>query len=752
MKVLFHSDSPAVASGMGRVAFNLGKFFATFSGVEFASIGWHHQGFEKGWKGWKVFPAIKTGPGIDPNQEKEAVERAFNEFEPNLVITLGDIWDFKYMPFFSEAFPLKWLAYYNVDSMPIKRKNVPRLIAPQGLATTSHFGKQALLDADPSLDVDVVWHGYDPDCFYWIPNMSKQRRIEGHGKVLADLTDKFVVFMDSQNTHRKNYPAALAAFEKFAADKKDVYLLLLTQASGTENGFELDYASTFIHKLEGKILICENNLTQGNWISDEELNEFYNLAHVYLSTSRAEGFGLSVLQAFATKTVPLVTNFASYPELIAQGGGMTIEVAEFDVDHNYRRNAIIDTDDCAAKLEFLYKDWQAGEQIARQFHGRGLEFASKNTWAESFQKLGAICDKVTTSPKRIHYPRSNVPYINELRSHAAKTVRKRKTDGDKVGMVVMGGLGDNVQAIPVVKGIARRHPDSNLFLICEANQSIFRSPEGENIYHPHLETHELRGAPFSSILKTAQSAFDYFYDVRYVSRVYAKSGNVDLPPETLEFFKQNRTFYDRWPWANNVIHHLNKHVVDIRLISCGLQHHATLDDMKLPVSEIDLPDKKIVSIHNGAGGIGQLKILPMRELEKVTAWLNAKGFYVLQTGTTQDEKIPGTVDLRGRTDYWQTAYILQRAEIHIGPEGALYHMAKAVGGRSLVWLSVTPPETFTYPDTIILPAQNTREFKCDPCWWKSEDYFHNICALGRETCMNLPTGENIITALEGAGL
>lgn len=751
---MMFTDSPFLDSGMGRVHRNILSAYKSLPNIELASIGWHESKIRE-FDEIPVYPSPKLSYAPNKEEEIKYVEKALNAFNPDVFLTLGDIFDFSYMPQLVESQSIRWLGYFNIDSSPIHLDHLDRLAYPTHLATTSEYGKSVIESYDPTLDIDVVYHGINPKDFYDL-NLSEEERvihndILGKRNIRESLAGKFVILMDSQNTHRKNYPKALEAFSKFSKDKDNVKLVIITQPENTKNGFSLGYAVQFLFGISPqKIVIYSNNLATKDVVPEDYVNHLYNISNIYLSASRAEGFGLSFLQAFATKTIPMAPHHASHIELL-KDRGLTIDVGEYDFDVGYRRMALMDVEDCVKKLDYLYDDWENGGREARKFHRRGLEFAKQNTWEISAVKLLNSIGKCIQKTKRYYYPQPAIPFLNDMRFYVGNMVRTEKEK--RIGMVVMGGMGDNIQAIPVIRGINKKYPNSRLVVICEAFQGIFFDPSGKKEYHPDMATLEAPRKSFASILKTIGSMFDAFYDIRYISKCYRKDEDYSsIPDETKEFFKKGNIFYNQWPWANNVIYKLNTHVVDMRLKSCGLQQYASVDDMQITPVPTKLPDGKYVTINNGAGNIGRLKILPHNELEKIVEYLIKKGYWVLQLGLPEEPLCKNAMDLRGMTNLWETAYLIQNAEIHLGPEGGLYHLCKAVGGRSLVWFSVTSPECFAYDDTIVIPHKRTEDFLCQPCWWKGMDYFHNNCMLGREYCENLPSHEDIIIALDEVGI
>ena len=56
------------------------------------------------------------------------------------------------------------------------------------------------------------------------------------------------------------------------------------------------------------------------WLSDEELQDLYRRASVYVQASRHEGFGLAVAEAMLAGCVPVVMNVTAMPEVVGDAG------------------------------------------------------------------------------------------------------------------------------------------------------------------------------------------------------------------------------------------------------------------------------------------------------------------------------------------------------------------------------------------------------------------------------------------------
>ena len=70
-------------------------------------------------------------------------------------------------------------------------------------------------------------------------------------------------------------------------------------------------------KILGKI---PPNVTLTGWVSDKELEDYFNRAKVYVQASMHEGFGCSVAEAMLYECIPVVSNCFALPEVVGDAG------------------------------------------------------------------------------------------------------------------------------------------------------------------------------------------------------------------------------------------------------------------------------------------------------------------------------------------------------------------------------------------------------------------------------------------------
>jgi len=137
--------------------------------------------------------------------------------------------------------------------------------------------------------VSVIYHGV-PDPFGAMPTTQRERMALTVGKV------------DWPNLKRKG----LEPFVRASVYLPDVKFILV--------GVWADDSIEYLRS------IANANVVFTGCVSDEELNNFYRQASVYVQASLHEGFGLSVAEAMLAGCIPVTTRVGSLPEVVGESG------------------------------------------------------------------------------------------------------------------------------------------------------------------------------------------------------------------------------------------------------------------------------------------------------------------------------------------------------------------------------------------------------------------------------------------------
>ncbi len=138
-----------------------------------------------------------------------------------------------------------------------------------------------------------------------------------------NLPNHFLLFTGTLQ-HKKNLPRVIEAYLQLPADIQETYPLVIVGRSGL--GTKESLAA--IHELTGR--------KKGCWLQYVSLDELYVLfqaASLYIHPSLHEGFGLTLLEAFASETPVVTSNVTALPE-IAKDAAFIVDPYSIDAIRN----------------------------------------------------------------------------------------------------------------------------------------------------------------------------------------------------------------------------------------------------------------------------------------------------------------------------------------------------------------------------------------------------------------------------------
>lgn len=284
---------------------------------------------------------------FDP-QSKNCVKtlpKVIEQYKPSLVITIGDFNNVAYAGKMCKDLNTKSLYYF-----PIEGENYPPetitvkqagqvqeinfkqvLLHFDHIVAYSKFGKDQINNLLPGLVQDYVYHAYAP-VFRPLDKYACRKTL-----LPTIITDKsahnrkFIIGGVFRNMVRKGVDYFLKGCST-VVNKYDAYIFLVTDLNDTK-GYNIkkmikDY------NLTGKIIILP---TVGGKTgpTDDQMCEIYNSFDVLLAPSRAEGFGLPLIEAAACNTPVITTDYATPKELSAcfENGFDTIPILHTEPIH-----------------------------------------------------------------------------------------------------------------------------------------------------------------------------------------------------------------------------------------------------------------------------------------------------------------------------------------------------------------------------------------------------------------------------------
>lgn len=404
IRLLIHTDTPCLYSGLARCGRELAKrFFEVTENTnnkqikkfEIAYAGWHHPPKRH------AYPYFIYLLGKGVKHEVTEFKNILEDFKPDVILSIGDIWNFvkiaDVIKNYKEKKDSKWLIWLTVDGENWHPAWKSILNFADEVYTFSEFGRdeiKKLTDFAPK----VIYPGIDKTIFRKT-NVDFKTKESG---LPFKIKDTFIVLNINQNTDRKNFPLTIEAFNDFAKDKDDVFLLLVTNPNDPY-GFDLwNFIEGF--NIKKKVAITkESGPTQG--MSDEKLNLIYNLSSVLVNTSIGEGLSLPVLEAMAVGLPVLATDYAAVPELINKGGGYKIDIAAYLYGYNGIKRAIASKDDLIKKLNILYEDFKTDKALRTKIAAKNAVFTDLLSWNNTAKIL---IDGIESAIKK---KEENIPFL-----------------------------------------------------------------------------------------------------------------------------------------------------------------------------------------------------------------------------------------------------------------------------------------------------------------------------------------------------
>jgi glycosyltransferase involved in cell wall biosynthesis len=244
-----------------------------------------------------------------------AVYNEVESFRPDIVVTIGDHWDFYYMQALKSAmaFSFKWVACLTIERDEIEREWLPMLRYADAVVVPSEFGRKVL--SGVGIESFVAPYGAEP-VFRRAADVRRSELRKQRG-----CADKIRFITVAQNTGRKNLPALIQAVEQLAhRDPNHVMQFYLHSNFG-----RCDPQEAFLYDLKSII----DKLNVRDWFvfpederagsifkapDDSSLVDEYNAADVFVLPSNFEGYGLPVVEAMACGLPVIANGTSTMPE------------------------------------------------------------------------------------------------------------------------------------------------------------------------------------------------------------------------------------------------------------------------------------------------------------------------------------------------------------------------------------------------------------------------------------------------------
>ena len=211
----------------------------------------------------------------------------------------------------------KSIVYFPIDSEP--RPNDLKIISFfDEVITYTEYGKavmKSLLTEAQFKKIKVIPHGCDTTNFFALNDFEKSKiKEEKFG------ADKFVFGSVNRNSARKDLASLIIGFAMFKHKNQAEDSILYLHCNPLDpSGINIYRLCERIGLEVGKDVIVPEEFNENNGVSESELNKIYNTFDCFITTTTSEGWGLTITEAMATKTLVICPKHTSLAEISDNG-------------------------------------------------------------------------------------------------------------------------------------------------------------------------------------------------------------------------------------------------------------------------------------------------------------------------------------------------------------------------------------------------------------------------------------------------
>jgi glycosyltransferase involved in cell wall biosynthesis len=210
----------------------------------------------------------------------------------------------------------KSIVYFPIDSEP-RLNDLKILSFFDEVVTYTEYAKgvmKPLISETQFKKIKVIPHGCDTTNFFPLNDFEKAKiKEEKFG------ADKFVFGSVNRNSARKDLASLIIGFAMFKHKNQADAILYLHCNPLDPSGINIYRLCERVGLDVGKDVIVPTNFNENNGISESELNKIYNSFDCFITTTTAEGWGLTITEAMATKTLVICPKHTSLAEISDNG-------------------------------------------------------------------------------------------------------------------------------------------------------------------------------------------------------------------------------------------------------------------------------------------------------------------------------------------------------------------------------------------------------------------------------------------------
>lgn len=393
-KILFQSDFSLAKTGFGRNAKAILSYLyrtGRYDIVHYCcGTNWSNPQLKKTpWKSIGCLPDSQqevNDLNRDPHIARAAsygahyLDRVIEQEKPDIYIAVQDIWGVDFAvdkPWFSKINSVIWTT---LDSRPILPSAIEKADKIDNYWIWSNFATKELNKLGHE-HVKTVHGAVEPDCFHNLGGKTKTQL----RKKFNIAEEDFVIGFVFRNQLRKSVPNLMEGYKLLKQERmKDVPTKLLLHThfgegwdimkQAKQNGIDpKEILTTYVCKdcnnysvknFTGQDIKCDHcgsekgmiTTNVGKGVSEEELNEIYNLMDVYCHPFTSGGQEIPIQEAKLTELITLVTNYSCGEEMCEpEAGSLALDWASYTEHSTEFIKASTNPRSIAKQLHKVYK-------------------------------------------------------------------------------------------------------------------------------------------------------------------------------------------------------------------------------------------------------------------------------------------------------------------------------------------------------------------------------------------------------------
>lgn len=313
---------------------------------------------------------------------------------------------------------IKYIMYFPVDSQPHPWDVVaPDMFNPgksagieifDELITYTFYGKKCILEVIKkhsftnfmklSEKIKVIPHGANTTDFF--PMDKNEKLIKFKREFFKCQDNDFIIGQVNRNSPRKDYPTSLQAFKIFLDRRKEQGLdtshikYYLHCNSMDQMGYDLFKIAAHLALSNENILLTPPGFNENQGVQAPTLNMIYNCLDLFLTTTTAEGWGLTIFEAMACMVPVIAPMHTSIEDIVNQRSLEMYEISLFNevflmADGEYIRYQS-DPSKVADIIEWAYKDKECSSGVVSESVTKCYYEIKKMSWNKTTQNFISI--------------------------------------------------------------------------------------------------------------------------------------------------------------------------------------------------------------------------------------------------------------------------------------------------------------------------------------------------------------------------